>query len=91
MKNNFQKGGYKQILGIEGNSSIATDMSVWDGVSAIILVILNVGKLSDEHVYILVIFLPALTKFKRFKSKLWFGWICATKDSPMVKVMEEIE
>jgi len=25
-------GGYKQILGIEGNSSIATDMSVWDGV-----------------------------------------------------------
>ena len=26
-------GGFKQILGIEGNSSIATDMSVWDGVS----------------------------------------------------------
>jgi len=25
-------GGYKQILGIEGNSSIATEMSVWDGV-----------------------------------------------------------
>ena len=25
-------GGYKQVLGIEGNSSIATDMSVWDGV-----------------------------------------------------------
>merc|ERR1719447_554291 len=25
-------GGFKQILGIEGNSSIATDMSVWDGV-----------------------------------------------------------
>ena len=23
---------YKQILGIEGNLSIATDMSVWDGV-----------------------------------------------------------
>ena len=34
----FPKGGYKQILGIEGNSSIATDMSVWDGVSAINLV-----------------------------------------------------
>ena len=25
-------GGYKQVLGIEGNSSIATEMSVWDGV-----------------------------------------------------------
>jgi interleukin enhancer-binding factor 2 len=25
-------GGYKQILGIEGNSSIASEMSVWDGV-----------------------------------------------------------
>lgn len=25
-------GGYKQILGLEGNSSIATEMSVWDGV-----------------------------------------------------------
>ncbi|CAB4054722.1 ILF2 [Lepeophtheirus salmonis] len=25
-------GGYKQILGIEGNSSIATEMSIWDGV-----------------------------------------------------------
>merc|ERR1719412_2477481 len=25
-------GGYKQILGIEGNSSIATEMSVWEGV-----------------------------------------------------------
>ena len=25
-------GGFKQILGIEGNSSIATEMSVWDGV-----------------------------------------------------------
>jgi len=25
-------GGYKQILGIEGNSSIVTEMSVWDGV-----------------------------------------------------------
>ena len=37
----FKKGGYKQILGIEGNSSIATDMSVWDGVSATILSILK--------------------------------------------------
>merc|ERR1712013_214020 len=27
-------GGFKQILGIEGNSSIATDMSVWDGCRA---------------------------------------------------------
>ena len=36
-----KKGGYKQILGIEGNSSIATDMSVWDGVSAVILAILG--------------------------------------------------
>lgn len=25
-------GGYKQILGLEGNSSIASEMSVWDGV-----------------------------------------------------------
>lgn len=25
-------GGYKQILGMEGNSSIASEMSVWDGV-----------------------------------------------------------
>ena len=25
-------GGYKHILGIEGNSSIATDVSTWDGV-----------------------------------------------------------
>ena len=25
-------GGYKQILGIEGNSSIATEMSIWDGI-----------------------------------------------------------
>jgi len=25
-------GGYKQILGLEGNSSIAVEMSVWDGV-----------------------------------------------------------
>lgn len=25
-------GGYKQVLGLEGNSSIATEMSVWDGV-----------------------------------------------------------
>ncbi|KAL3885467.1 hypothetical protein ACJMK2_025523 [Sinanodonta woodiana] len=25
-------GGYKQILGVEGNSSIATEMSVWEGV-----------------------------------------------------------
>ncbi|KAK6178502.1 interleukin enhancer-binding factor 2 homolog isoform X2 [Patella vulgata] len=25
-------GGYKQILGMEGNSSIATEMSVWEGV-----------------------------------------------------------
>jgi len=25
-------GGFKQILGIEGNSSIATEISVWDGV-----------------------------------------------------------
>ena len=25
-------GGYKQVLGLEGNSSIATDMSVWEGV-----------------------------------------------------------
>jgi len=25
-------GGFKQVLGIEGNSSIATEMSVWDGV-----------------------------------------------------------
>ncbi|XP_064596255.1 interleukin enhancer-binding factor 2 homolog [Liolophura sinensis] len=25
-------GGYKQILGLEGNSSIATEMSVWEGV-----------------------------------------------------------
>ena len=25
-------GGYKQVLGIEGNSSIATEMSVLDGV-----------------------------------------------------------
>merc|ERR1711881_782675 len=25
-------GGCKQVLGIEGNSSIATEMSVWDGV-----------------------------------------------------------
>lgn len=25
-------GGYKQILGLEGNASIATEMSVWDGV-----------------------------------------------------------
>jgi len=25
-------GGYKQVIGLEGNSSIATDMSVWDGV-----------------------------------------------------------
>ena len=37
----LKKGGYKQILGIEGNSSIATDMSVWDGVSATILAILK--------------------------------------------------
>jgi len=28
----LSRGGYKQILGIEGNSSIATEMSVWDGV-----------------------------------------------------------
>lgn len=25
-------GGFKQILGMEGNSSIATEMSVWEGV-----------------------------------------------------------
>ncbi|XP_052096553.1 interleukin enhancer-binding factor 2 homolog [Mytilus californianus] len=25
-------GGYKQVLGLEGNASIATDMSVWEGV-----------------------------------------------------------
>lgn len=25
-------GGFKQVLGLEGNSSIATDMSVWEGV-----------------------------------------------------------
>jgi len=25
-------GGYKQILGLEGNASIATEMSVWDGI-----------------------------------------------------------
>ena len=25
-------GGYKQILGMEGNASIATEMSVWEGV-----------------------------------------------------------
>lgn len=25
-------GGYKHILGLEGNSSIAKEMSVWDGV-----------------------------------------------------------
>ncbi|XP_078328606.1 interleukin enhancer-binding factor 2 homolog [Crassostrea virginica] len=24
-------GGFKQILGMEGNSSIATEMSVWEG------------------------------------------------------------
>merc|ERR1719278_1086654 len=28
----LSNGGFKHILGIEGNSSIATDMSVWDGV-----------------------------------------------------------
>lgn len=28
----FSHGGFKHILGIEGNSSIATEMSVWDGV-----------------------------------------------------------
>ena len=41
----FKKGGYKQILGIEGNSSIATDMSVWDGVSATILAILKMVEI----------------------------------------------
>lgn len=25
-------GGYKHILGLEGNTSIAREMSVWDGV-----------------------------------------------------------
>ena len=25
-------GGYKQILGMEGNASIASEMSVWDSV-----------------------------------------------------------
>ena len=25
-------GGFKQILGLEGNASIATEMSVWEGV-----------------------------------------------------------
>lgn len=25
-------GGYKRILGLEGNASIAKEMSVWDGV-----------------------------------------------------------
>jgi interleukin enhancer-binding factor 2 len=28
----LSNGGFKHILGIEGNSSIATEMSVWDGV-----------------------------------------------------------
>ena len=42
------KGGYKQILGIEGNSSIATDMSVWDGVSAITSVLLKMVKVSES-------------------------------------------
>ena len=42
------KGGYKQILGIEGNSSIATDMSVWDGVSAITRVLLKMVKVSEN-------------------------------------------
>lgn len=26
-------GGYKHILGLEGNTSIAREMSVWDGVA----------------------------------------------------------
>lgn len=30
-------GGYKHILGLEGNSSIATEMSIWDGVVVSIL------------------------------------------------------
>ncbi|XP_014676907.1 PREDICTED: interleukin enhancer-binding factor 2-like [Priapulus caudatus] len=28
----LEHGGYKQVLGFEGNSSIATEMSVWEGV-----------------------------------------------------------
>ena len=49
------KGGYKQILGIEGNSSIATDMSVWDGVSAITRVLLKMVKVSESwSIYIVI-------------------------------------